>query len=48
MHTLVHLVFKKNLEVRQAQFLTTFFAENKEKFSSTILDISIDVCHETN
>lgn len=37
--------FGRYLEGRQAQFLTIFFAENKEKFSSTILDVSIDVSH---
>lgn len=27
--------------------LTTFFAENKDKFSSTVFDISVNVCHQT-
>lgn len=28
--------------------LTTFFAEHKEEFSSIVLDIGVDVCHETD
>lgn len=27
--------------------LTTFFAENKDKFSSTVFDVSVNVCHQT-
>ncbi len=39
-------IIEKNQETDVS--FTTFFAENKEEFGSTVLDVSVNVCHKTD